>query len=449
MRFSARLALIISSALLACAVSVSLAADDIDAKVDSALRKELLNKIAVELESNYVIPQTAQKLAVLVRAKQKANAYKKITSKLEFARALTDDLFAVANDKHLSVSISFSRLPAGPPGPASPEELERIRKENGAIPKLEVLDGNVGYMRVNGAPTLEGSRPAVTAAFAFLHNTDALIIDNRGNNGGDPNTATLYESYLSEGAPHLAGSFHYREGNRVQEFWTTDLGELSYGARKPVFVLTSTRTFSAGEGVAYNLQALKRAVIVGETTAGGATSPRRVSLGHQFVLSVPVATGVNPITNTSWEGIGVKPDVPVEESIALSKAHTLAIEGLRASAANDRERSVFDSILMKIQSIEEAGSASTVRLPTADLVGAYVPVIGTGTTVVIFEKDGQLTWHVDGAQERALLHLGGNRYQRQGLPSGFTISFRAKSGKIELLMEDPIRPSVIREKRKS
>jgi hypothetical protein len=101
---------------------------------------------------------------------------------------------------------------------------------------------------------------------------------------------------------------------------------------------------------------------------------------------------------------------------------------------------------MKIQSIEEAGSAKTVRLPAANLVGAYVPVIGTGTTVVIFEKDSRLTWHVDGAQDRALLHLGGNRYQREGLPSGFTISFRERSGKTELLMEDPIRPSVIRAK---
>jgi hypothetical protein len=101
---------------------------------------------------------------------------------------------------------------------------------------------------------------------------------------------------------------------------------------------------------------------------------------------------------------------------------------------------------MKLQAIEEAGSESTVRLPTADLVGSYVPVFGTGTTVVISEKDGQMIWHVDGVQDRALIHLGGNRYQRQGLPSGFTISFRAQSAKTELLMEDPIRPSVIRAK---
>jgi hypothetical protein len=73
-------------------------------------------------------------------------------------------------------------------------------------------------------------------------------------------------------------------------------------------------------------------------------------------------------------------------------------------------------------------------------------VIGAGTTVVISEKDGQLIWHVDGVQERALIHLGGNRYGRHGLPSGYTISFRAQPGKTELLMEEPNRPSRIRVK---
>ena len=37
-----------------------------------------------------------------------------------------------------------------------------------------------------------------------------------------------------------------------------------------VFVLTNARTFSGGEEIAYNLQALKRAVVVGERTIGGA-----------------------------------------------------------------------------------------------------------------------------------------------------------------------------------
>jgi len=36
-------------------------------------------------------------------------------------------------------------------------------------------------------------------------------------------------------------------------------------------VLTGSRTFSGPEEFAYNLKNLKRAIIVGETTGGGAT----------------------------------------------------------------------------------------------------------------------------------------------------------------------------------
>ena len=42
--------------------SASLAADGIDDKVDSALRKELLNKLAVELEAKYVVPERPRSL---------------------------------------------------------------------------------------------------------------------------------------------------------------------------------------------------------------------------------------------------------------------------------------------------------------------------------------------------------------------------------------------------
>ena len=61
--------------------------------------------------------------------------------------------------------------------------------------------------------------------------------------GGDPNTVALYVSYLSEGVPYVVNTFHWREGNRVVEFRTTELGDLVYGAHKPVFVLTSPGTF--------------------------------------------------------------------------------------------------------------------------------------------------------------------------------------------------------------
>jgi hypothetical protein len=81
------------------------------AGIDAAIRNDVLRALARELESGYAVESTANKLAALVRAKQKANAYKNITSAPEFPRALTHDLYAVAHDKHLQVNFSLAPLP--------------------------------------------------------------------------------------------------------------------------------------------------------------------------------------------------------------------------------------------------------------------------------------------------------------------------------------------------
>jgi retinol-binding protein 3 len=414
--------------------------------VNARIRKEVLDELARSLESQYAVVDMGKKLAEAVRTKQRTNAYQKITAGSELARALTDDLFAVAHDKHLRVVFSFAPLPPGPPGPPSPEALSRMCKLNGLIPKLEILDGNVGYMRVNGVPFLESARSAVAAAFAFLHNTDALIIDNRNNGGGDPNTVALYVSYLSEGKSYVVNTFHWRTGNRVEEFKTTELGDLTYGVLKPVFILTSPATFSGGEEIAYDLQALKRAVVVGEVTGGGANPGGPVPLRHQFVVNMPGGQGVNPITGTSWEGVGVKPDIPVPATTALSKAHALAIDRLIAEASDPISRSSLEAAAMKVQTMEEAESGSATRLANADLLGAYAPEVGAGTTVTILEKDGRLIRRIQGFPDRALIYLNGNRYRPEGLPDGFVISFRKNQGKPELLLEEPVGSPTIRAK---
>lgn len=300
-------------------------------EINASIRKEVLTELANKLESQYAIESTAKQLARMVRSKQRSNAYKDIKTGPELARVLTEDLAAVAHDKHLGVYYSFKPVPKETPGGPPPQEfLDQMRKLNALVPKVEILDGNVGYIRVNGVPPRDIAQRPVAAAFAFVHDTDALIIDNRGNGGGDPNTVALYVSYLSEGQPKVINSFHWRQNKQVVEFETTDLGELSYGVSKPVFVLTSNQTFSGGEELTYDLQVSKRAVIVGEVTGGGANPGGPESLGHQFGMFMPKGQPVNPITGTNWEGKGIQPDVPVPEADALTKAHALAIERLAA-----------------------------------------------------------------------------------------------------------------------
>src|SRR6185295_17800434 len=97
-----------------------------------------------------------------------------------------------------------------------------------------------------------------------------------------------------------------------------------FGPDKPVFVLTSARTFSAAEEFTYNLQARTRATIVGETTGGGAHPGGVASLARGFSAFIPSGRAINPITHTNWEGTGVVPDVRVPADQALDTAQKLA-----------------------------------------------------------------------------------------------------------------------------
>ena len=169
--------------------------------IDERVRKDVLEALARELDARYAIPDMGKKLAATIKAKQRANAYKSITSGPEFARALTDDLLTVAHDKHLHVNFSFAPLPQqGPPG--LPPEL---RKMNGGISEVRILDGNVGYMKLYAVLPLELARGAVTAAFAFVRNTDALIIDNRSN-GEEIQTRLPCTSATSAKAPPMSST---------------------------------------------------------------------------------------------------------------------------------------------------------------------------------------------------------------------------------------------------
>lgn len=76
----------------------------------------------------------------------------------------------------------------------------------------------------------------------FLANTDALIIDLRQNGGGSPETVAFISSYLFDKRTHL-NDIYERPANTTREFWTReDVPGKRYGD-KPVYVLTSKRTF--------------------------------------------------------------------------------------------------------------------------------------------------------------------------------------------------------------
>ena len=195
--------------------------------------------------------------------------------------------------------------------------------------KVDVLDGGIGYLKLNGFADVASCETYATAAMDSLATARSLIIDLRDNTGGSPQMISYIASYLFDERTHLNDLWE-RPSGRTVEFWTRDsVPGRRFGGKKPIYVLTSARTFSGGEEFAYDLQALKRAVVVGERTGGGAhlTAPRRID--DHFTLSVPFARAVNPVTHANWEGVGVAPTVEVTAADALQVALARLRDGRR------------------------------------------------------------------------------------------------------------------------
>jgi retinol-binding protein 3 len=139
-------------------------------------------------------------------------------------------------------------------------------------------------------------------------------------------------SYLFDKAMHLNDLYNRKEDSTSQ-FWTLPYVPGPTLAGKPVYLLTSSRTFSGAEEFSYNLKMLKRATIIGETTGGGAHPVAGHRIDDHFIVGVPFAKAVNPISKTNWEGTGVEPDVKVAATDALDTAKKMAADEVKAAQA--------------------------------------------------------------------------------------------------------------------
>lgn len=295
-------------------------------KLDGSERQRVLDGVTKNLMEFYVYPDVAQKMESAIRENQKRGEYNSIMDPDAFANRLTKDLQEVSHDKHLGLNYSPVKLPPEGQSPSADEQAQfrkMLERTNCAFEKVEVLPRNIGYLRFNAFadPAICGA--TAVAAMNFLAHVDAIIFDLRENGGGDPKMVAMMSSYLFDKPTHLNDLYNRKEDFTTQ-YWTLPYVPGTTLADKPAFVLTSKSTFSGAEEFTYNLKNLKRATIVGETTGGGAhpVSGRRID--DHFMIGVPFARAINPVSKTNWEGTGVEPDVSVKAAEALEKAEELA-----------------------------------------------------------------------------------------------------------------------------
>lgn len=262
--------------------------------------------IAAALESRYVQPARGAEGAARLRAVVRRGDVSHICgSGPAKAAVLTRATRDALNDLHLRVAF-------GPPDSTEPpvQPDADALADNLGIEEVSRLPGGIGYLRLSGWAPMSWVEPRLANAFALLRNATALIIDVRGNPGGDGGTVTLMErSFLPIGAPPTLQNFD-RAGKPAKADASKEPAWPRFPQNMPMVVLVDRESASGSESLAFSLREEHRATIIGSRSAGAAHVVRNaVSLPGGFALYIPQYRQEGRMSHTDWEGVGVRPDI--------------------------------------------------------------------------------------------------------------------------------------------
>jgi hypothetical protein len=353
--------------LMRCLFALALVATPASAQpLDKSEMQAIVTRAGELLAAQYVYPDRARAAQAKITEALAAGDYDHITDPAIFAGRLTYDLGSVLHDKHVRVSYQ-----GPPPTVAGAAPAPVPQPTNGGIARADRLRGNIGYIKLLSFPNPGIFRPAVDEAMRNLAGTNALIVDMRDNGGGSAESDSYFGSFFFDPAkPVQLNSIVWRTPStnefKIEEFWTKPVA--SPYLNKPVYILTSGRTFSGGEAFVYDLKARKRAIIYGETTGGGANPGGGVALNDHFGMFIPRGRAENPVTGNNWEGTGVAPDVSMDARLAfqaamldiVSKRQNLA--GIKDQLAHETEVDpLVEAHLIHFRTTPLPGSEAAVR----------------------------------------------------------------------------------------
>lgn len=324
-------------------------------KLDVDTKAEVVNKVADFMRDYYVFPKIGEKMGAYIKTKHSSGDYNSYKDVKEFCKRVTADLREICHDRHIFVFYSpeEAREVAARKNLLPAEEIEKMnkmyfemdRRANFGFSKVEILDGNIGYLDLNYFSAADYACETAVGAMRFLSCSDAIIIDLRNNGGGGGGVGPVLASYFFDREKVRLTGAYFRSTDTIEQSWTLPFVP---GKRMPdvdLYILTSSRTFSAAEDFCYSLKHLKRAVIVGESTKGGAHPVDVMIVKGSILTQISIGNSVNPITNSNWEGVGVKPDVKVPAEKALETAHLLALKNLLEKATDDALKQKLRSLI--------------------------------------------------------------------------------------------------------
>jgi hypothetical protein len=363
----------------------------------AADRKPVLRRIGEVLIERYVYKDVAERCAAHLESEA---ARFEIDDPEKFALAITNELRTVCDDRHFELIVQRPQTSTN----AAPQDpnwwVEPLRRRNHDFNDVRRLPGNVGYLELLSFPPPDVAGTTAAGAMNFLSSSDAVIIDLRRNSGGTGDMVIFLATYFFDRVTPLTNTERRAQGTITQDRTLPFVP----GPRltiQDVFILTSRATFSAAEGLAFALQQVKRATIVGETTKGGANAGRYVDVSPEFRLFVSNAHATSVATGKSWDKVGVRPDIVVDAADALERAHAEALRALIAKTKDaDRKR--------ELEWLLEPRGAPLSAERVHQLAGEY-------GRYRLRAHRGQLLYSFDNGPERPLVPIRDNLFAIEGI----------------------------------
>lgn len=216
----------------------------------------------------------------------------------------------------------------------------------------QIQDGNIGYIKLTAFDQKLNSE--IAQHFEKMKETQALIVDLRGNGGGSLGMALNMMDHVVSGKVAI-GERKTRTGKPP----TFMFGLISAGSLKlelkgvsqpylnPLIVLVDSDSASASEFFSGSLQAIGRAQVFGSTSCG-------CLLGYMGYANIPGGGGLAysemdfvPVAGKRIEGNGVVPD----RILMISRADLIAKRDVVLGAA-------LDTLKQKILTSANANSAT-------------------------------------------------------------------------------------------
>jgi hypothetical protein len=177
----------------------------------------------------------------------------------------------------------------------------------------------------------------------------------------------------------------YKDRKHDEQEWTYAYTPGKHMRDAKVYILVGRGTGSASEGFAYAMQKLKRATLVGDTTAGAGIAGTFVALKSNLVVFTPFKMVVGPNSNVGWEGTGVIPEIETGKDDALIATRRLILEDMLKNDADSAQKEIAQWL---VDDSKIAGN-TTVNMKSkyGSLIGKY-----TNNITITYTK-GDLLWN--------------------------------------------------------